>query len=367
MTPDPEWRPETPPGNAAYPPKPEIHQIKLRYSVLRGQATLSLSSSLWTSRLEARQLCSMRPARHTGQKSLSSRKQGVSTGRVSGCRQMWHTRSSSTSSRYRYSWFSSGGWAWPHRAHRSPGGVGGSDGEKGGADAPDAHLDFGDEVESSQRSVRKRSASEEEERKRGRGAQVDIIVMATAGGMLRHMDQSRWSHTRHRGNPLRSLSQRQQQQQEGGGECDERLFLSEPRSERMTSITPRFYSARRVLNTAQNKTCASRESVRVTGHEETRTRGDEETRRRGHEETGRRGDKETGRRGDEETRTRGDGETRRRGDGETRRRGEEETGRGGDEDTRRRGHEETRRGGHEERRTRGDEETRRGENAIAQL
>lgn len=75
-----------------------------------GQVTNNLSSSLCTKMLERRQTCSCRCARSSGQKSRSCRKlrrqraqkvwpHGVSRGWTNGWRQMWHTKSSSTSNR----------------------------------------------------------------------------------------------------------------------------------------------------------------------------------------------------------------------------------------------------------------------------
>lgn len=77
---------------------------------VKGQDTDSLSSSLCTRMLDLRHACSCSRVLSRGQKSLSWRKlrrqraqkvcpHGVSRGCTSGCRQMWHTRSSSTSRR----------------------------------------------------------------------------------------------------------------------------------------------------------------------------------------------------------------------------------------------------------------------------
>lgn len=105
------------------------------HSGLWGHITISLSSRFLTSRLEGRHWCSCSRWRSTGQKSCSFMKllrqwkqyvwpQGVSMGLMRGCRQMWHTSSSSTSSWYSYRWFSGPSCCWPHslqtRAHDRP-------------------------------------------------------------------------------------------------------------------------------------------------------------------------------------------------------------------------------------------------------
>lgn len=105
------------------------------HSGLWGQVTINLSSRFLTRRLEGRHCCSCSRWRSTGQKSCSFMKllrqwkqyvwpQGVSMGLSSGCRQMWHTSSSSTSSWYSYRWFSGPSCCWPHslqtRAHDRP-------------------------------------------------------------------------------------------------------------------------------------------------------------------------------------------------------------------------------------------------------
>lgn len=106
------------------------------HSVLWGHITVSLSSRFLTSRLEGRHWCSCSRWRSTGQKSCSFKKllrqwkqyvwpQGVSIGLMRGCRQMWQTSSSSTSSWYSYRWLSRPSCCWPHslqtRAHDRPG------------------------------------------------------------------------------------------------------------------------------------------------------------------------------------------------------------------------------------------------------
>lgn len=98
------------------------------HSLRNGHSTASLSSRLRTSRLEARHCCSWSLWRSTGQKSWSCRKllrhwkqyvcpHGVSMGCNRGCRQMWHTSSSSTSSWYSNRWLSWPSWHCPHSLH----------------------------------------------------------------------------------------------------------------------------------------------------------------------------------------------------------------------------------------------------------
>lgn len=101
-----------------------------------GHITISLSSRFLTSKLEGRHCCNCSLRRSTGQKSCSFKKllrqwkqyvwpQGVSIGLRRGCRQMWQTSSSSTSSWYSYRWLSGPSCTWPHslhtRAHDRPG------------------------------------------------------------------------------------------------------------------------------------------------------------------------------------------------------------------------------------------------------
>lgn len=105
------------------------------HSAQCGHITVNLSSRFLTSRLEGRHWCNCSRWRSTGQKSCSFKKllkqwkqyvwpHGVSIGFSKGCRQMWQTSSSSTSSWYSYKWESWLSCCWPHslqtRAHDRP-------------------------------------------------------------------------------------------------------------------------------------------------------------------------------------------------------------------------------------------------------